>query len=206
MDDIGFLPIYEGIVTHDCWNTYFKYEQCLHSLCNAHFLRELNGIKENTDFLFPEKLKTILLAMKNLIDTGTLLNEETKQSWLTRYNRELAEGFAEELKANPLNNSIVKKRGRPKQSKAKNLLMRLSKIPEVLGFFLKPDLIPFDNNLAERDIRMVKVKQKVSGLHRSLRGAKQFCRIRGYISTILKNDLNLWESLQSIFNGTPILP
>ncbi len=71
---------------------------------------------------------------------------------------------------------------------------------------MKPDLIPFDNNLAERDIRMVKVKQKVSGLHRSIQGAKQFCRIRGYISTIIKNNLNIWESIQSIFLGNPILP
>jgi len=206
MDDIDFLPNYEGLVTHDCWKAYYKYEQCLHSLCNAHFLRELNGIKENTDFVFPEKLKATLLEMKNLIDSGIFLHEETRQNLLTRYQYELDEGFKEELKANPLIIPKVKKRGRVKQSKAKNLLQRLSKIPEVLGFFINPELIPFDNNLAERDIRMVKVKQKISGLHRSTKGAKQFCRIRGYISSILKNGLNLWDCLQSIFESTPILP
>ena len=206
MDAIDFLPNFKGVITHDCWKTYFQYDQCLHSLCNAHLLRELKGITETTDFEFPKKIKTILLDMKKLVDAGIAISKKVKDTMISSYHFQIREGFDEELKANPPSNVKTGKRGRKKQSPAKNLLLRLSKIPEVLGFFIKPELIPFDNNLAERDIRMVKVKQKVSGLHRSIQGAKQFCRIRGYISTINKNKLNIWESIQSIFLGNPIMP
>ena len=125
---------------------------------------------------------------------------------ISQYYLKLNKGFEEEQNANPVSITKTVKQGRKKQSPAKNLLLRLKKIPEVLGFFIKPNLIPFDNNLAERDIRMVKVKQKVSGLHRSIKGAKQFCRIRGYLSTIRKNNLNIWESIKSIFLEAPIMP
>ncbi len=82
----------------------------------------------------------------------------------------------------------------------------MSQIDEVLGFFLFPGLIPFDNNLAERDVRMIKVKQKVSGLFRSESGANYFCRIRGYLSTLRKSGVNIYEGLKSVFSGNPILP
>ena len=206
MDFIGFMENYKGIATHDCWKTYEQYENCLHSFCNAHFLRELNGIMETTDFEFPRKIKETLLSMKKLVDTRNHISKEVKDSMISLYHSQLNEGFEEELKTNPTNFRKTGKQGRKKQSPSKNLLLRLSKIPEVLGFFIKPNLIPFDNNLAERDIRMIKVKQKVSGLHRSKKGAKQFCRIRGYISTIAKNNLNIWESIKSIFLGNPIMP
>ena len=206
MDFIGFMGKYRGIVTHDCWKTYEAYENCLHSFCNAHFLRELNGIMETTEFKFPKEIKESLLSMKKLVDTGNIISKEVKDSMISQYYSKLHKGFEEELKTNPPNLKKSGKQGRKKQSPAKNLLLRLSKIPEVLGFFIKPDLIPFDNNLAERDIRMVKVKQKVSGLHRSTKGAKQFCRIRGYISTIVKNNINIWEAITSIFTNSPIMP
>ena len=206
IDATDFIPKFSGVLTHDCWQSYDKYENCSHSLCNAHFLRELNGIMENTDFNFPQIIKNTLLEMKALIDTRNPISKEIKEHLISRYNSELSNGFEEELKENPP--SIIKtgKRGKRKQSKAKNLLLRLNRIPEVLGFFIMPEIIPFDNNLAERDIRMVKVKQKVSGLHRSNQGAKQFCRIRGYISTISKNDLNIWDAIKSVFVGKPIMP
>ena len=206
MDFIGFMEKYRGIVTHDCWKTYEAYENCLHSFCNAHFLRELNGIMETTEFKFPKEIKESLLSMKKLVDTGNIISKEVKDSMISQYYSKLHKGFEEELKTNPPNLKKSGKQGRKKQSPAKNLLLRLSKIPEVLGFFIKPDLIPFDNNLAERDIRMVKVKQKVSGLHRSTKGAKQFCRIRGYISTIVKNNINIWKAITSIFTNSPIMP
>ena len=144
--------------------------------------------------------------MKNLVDRGDSIPKEVKNSMISLYHSQLNKGFEEELNVNPPIFTKTGKQGRRKQSSAKNLLLRLNKIPEVLGFFIKPNLIPFDNNLAERDIRMVKVKQKVSGLHRSTQGAKQFCRIRGYLSTMIKNNINIWESINSIFLGTPIIP
>lgn len=205
MDVIDILPNFKGIATHDCWKPYEKYDQCEHSLCNAHLLRELIGIKESTDFNFPDKIISILLEMKKLIDSGVSVSEKEKTVLISRYELELKNSFFEEREENiPI--KIKGKRGKPKQSKAKNLLDRLSRTSEVLGFFINPDLIPFDNNLAERDIRMVKVKQKVSGRHRSEQGAKQFCRIRGYISTVRKNNLNIWDCLRSVFIGNPIMP
>lgn len=206
MDATDLIPKFKGVLTHDCWKAYDKYENCLHSLCNAHFLRELNGIVENTELEFPQLIKNTLLEMKTLIDTDDPVSNETKEALISRYISEISYGFEEELKENPPLLTKTGKRGRQKQSKAKNLLLRLNRIPEVLGFFIMPEIIPFDNNLAERDIRMVKVKQKVSGLHRSNQGAKQFCRIRGYISTISKNNLNIWDAIRSVFSGNPIMP
>jgi transposase len=206
MDSANILSNFRGVATHDCWMPYDQFENCSHSYCNAHFLRELNGIKENTDFKFPDIIKNTLLEMKKLIDSEVPISEEYRTSLISRYCSEIQNGFNEEIEANPINNTKTGKQGRKKQSKAKNLLLRMSKIPEVLGFFINPKLIPFDNNLAERDIRMVKVKQKVSGVHRSNLGAQHFCRIRGYISTIAKNNLNIWQSLRSVFFGNPIMP
>ena len=161
---------------------------------------------ETTEFKFPKEIKETLLKMKKLVDIGAPILKEVKSGMISLYHSQLNSGFEEELITNPPNFEKTGKQGRKKQSPAKNLLLRLSKIPEVLGFFIKPNLIPFDNNLAERDIRMVKVKQKVSGLHRSTQGAKQFCRVRGYLSTIRKNNFNIWDSIKSIFLGIPIMP
>jgi len=204
MDSIGILSDFQGVATHDCWKPYDKYDNCKHSLCNAHFLRELNGIKENTDFMFPDKIKSLLLEMKSYVDSTVFISSKLKSSLISRYKLELKNGLLEEKETAPI--KVKGKRGRPKQSKAKNLLDRLSRYDEVLGFFINPEIIPFDNNLAERDIRMIKVKQKVSGRHRSEQGAKHFCRIRGYISTTRKNNLNIWDSLKSVFLGNPIMP
>ena len=204
MDEIGIIPNFEGVLTHDCWKAYLKYKNCSHSFCNAHFLRELNGIKENNDFKFPDKIKEVLLEMKSLVDSGNPISKELKSNLLSNYELEISNGYGEEEKtAIP---SEKGKRGRKKQSKAKNLLDRMSQIDEVLGFFLFPGLIPFDNNLAERDVRMIKVKQKVSGLFRSESGANYFCRIRGYLSTLRKSGVNIYEGLKSVFSGNPILP
>jgi len=118
-----------------------------------------------------------------------------------RYDVILTKGFA----INPIRTTPSGKRGRIRQSDAYNLLMRLQKHKrETLAFMYNP-LIPFDNNQGERDIRMTKLKQKISGHFRSELGATIFCRIRGYISTVRKNNLNVLESIQAALENKPFL-
>lgn len=124
-----------------------------------------------------------------------------------RYDLVIQRGLLENPPPSPSNNGcIAKKRGRKKQTPAKNLLDRLSKYrKDVLAFMYDP-AVPFDNNQAERDLRMMKVQQKISGTFRSVSGARAFCRIRGYISTARKNSISVIEAIQAAFEGRPFMP
>ena len=112
------------------------------------------------------------------------------------------------LEENPLPDTqlLPKKRGRRKKTKARNLAERFDKHKSAILRFVDDFKVPFDNNLAERDIRMMKVQQKISGCFRSWHGAQQFCRLRSYISTIRKQGLNVWEALGSLFDGDILMP
>lgn len=207
IDNCGVLPAFTGTVVHDGWVPYFDEKfDCNHALCNAHHLRELTFIHEEHRQRWAKKMKELLLniklAVKNATQRGKLcLSPYFIRKYLKRFKKLIQMGLR-----HPENKAAKKtfKRGRPKQSKAKNLLDRLINIKAVLAFMFDFD-IPFDNNQAERDIRMIKVKQKVSGCFRSEKGLSVFCNIKSYISTLKKNSLDVFQGLIDAANGRPVL-
>ncbi len=207
MDNFGLLENFTGCAVHDHWKSYFKFS-CDHSLCNTHHLRELTYLAEQDQQGWAEKLIQLLLKAKELCEATSencLAKNSTELASIDlRYDAILAEGFAQNIP--PPIKTGKKKRGRPKQSKAKNMLDRLRDFKTQVLAFLTHPLIPFDNNQGERDIRMAKLKQKISGCFRGAEGGHIFARIRGYVSTLRKNGQNILEGIQSTFTSTPILP
>jgi transposase len=207
MDDLHVLPRFKGTMVHDFWASYFKYP-CRHALCNSHLLRGLIGIAENYGQKWCEQMHDLLLEIKDIIDgiyeSSSSLSHQQIAEFEKRYRQIIEMGILE----NPVLESPnpVKKRGRKKQSKAKNLLDRCQKFERKILLFMHDFTIPFPNNQAERDLRMAKLQQKLSGTFRILLVADCFCRVRGYISTVKKNQLQVLASLVEAFNGKPFIP
>ncbi|MBC2581853.1 IS66 family transposase [Clostridium sp. DJ247] len=206
IDDITILPNFNGTAVHDGFKTYYKYTKCNHALCNAHILRELNGITELQDQNWAKPMKNLLLDIKKEVDLtsdkhNALPLDKIKEFEL-KYNEILKAGFDEDYAKNTelYSNKKVKK------SVSLNLLNRLSGYKEQILAFMYDFDIPFDNNLAERDLRMAKVKQKISGTFRSSTGANAFTRIRGYVSTVRKQGKNALECIKSTFTVNPFDP
>lgn len=198
MKDFGILPRFQGIAMHDHWTPYLGFD-CEHALCNAHHLRELERAWEQDGQRWAKNMRRLLLKMKDAVKAagGKLPKKKADQfrkkyrALLARANRECPEPEI----------TGPKKRGRKKKSKARNLLERLRDYEKETLRFLEDPRVPFTNNQSERDIRMTKVQQKISGCFRSLDTAKFFCRIRSYLSTCRKNGIDHTEALRRLFNG-----
>jgi len=207
MREMGVLDGFGGYAVHDHFSSYFCFA-ILHVLCGAHILRELISAHEQHEQAWAKKMIACLLDAKKEVDTAVAAGATTLDSsridyYEARYRRILKAAVAE-LPADPI--PIRATRGKKKRHKVKNLHARLDEYqPEVLAFVYDLTL-PFDNNLAERDVRMVKVKQKVSGCFRSSEGADIFCRIRGYISTAKKQGRHVLGTLRDCFHGQPFNP
>jgi transposase len=208
-DEIGILPHFRGTLVHDAWATYWQYRFLVHALCNAHHLRDLTAIVENDQQAWASLMLTFLLTAKQMVEAAQQAGETALSAdQLARidrlYEAIVSLGLSENLL--PADRPPPTKRGRPKQTKARNLLERFQQHKAAVLQFVHDFKVPFDNNLAERDIRMMKVQQKISGCFRSWQGAVAFCRLRSYISTIRKQGLNVWEALGSLFNGPVLFP
>jgi len=206
LDDMGVLPGFRGTAVHDGLSSYWQYSDCQHALCNAHHLRELTFVAEQLGQGWAQELKELLLEIKRAMDMAreeglAELAAETKRTFETRYDALLEAG----LKMNPPPEPTGK-RGRPARGKAGNLVDRLREHKGAALAFMEDFAIPFDNNQAERDIRMVKVKEKISGCFRTMTGADRFCRIRGYISTLRKQGRPILFALGQAMLGSPPLP
>jgi len=208
MNAAGILPGFRGRAVHDFWDPYLKYD-CDHAFCNAHLLRELIFLWEEQQQKWAQTMIDHLLAIKTEVDAArnaglAALPAEDLERFHQRYLQIVEAGYVENPVPEP--SSGPKRRGRRKQSKARNLLDRFRDHPKGILAFMRDFSVPFDNNLSERDLRMMKLRQKISGTFRSFDALVDFCRIRSYVSTARKNGLNALEALRRVFSGEPFMP
>ena len=209
MDAGGILPEFHGTGVHDGLASYRKYEQFQHALCNVHHLRELAAVEEQEKQHWAMLFRLFLVGAKHAVahakEQGMTALPEPKLLQIERlYTKLIARGLRENPE--PDTGWPRGKRGRVKKTKPRNLVERLDKHRRETLAFVYDFKVPFDNNLAERDIRMLKVQQKISGHFRSLEGAEQFCTIRSYTSTMRKQGVSAWTALGSVFAGDLLLP
>jgi transposase len=204
-NDIGILKEFEGTAVHDHWKPYYTFNNCSHAECNAHNLRNLKGAYEDYKYEWAKDMAGLLIEIKRHVymlksQGHTEISAHEIAKYQATYKSILLNGREEA----PI--PISEKTGKPKKNLAHNLLERLEKFDIETLSFMYDFSIPFDNNLAERDIRMVKLRQKISGSFRGEQGPDVFCRIRSYISTCRKNGQKVMESLVRAIKGEPFVP
>ena len=207
-DAIGVLPHYQGRAMHDRWHSYDHYP-CQHSVCGAHLLRDCLFVAEHEKQPWAQAMYELLLRMKETADAfraqgARAVPKAQRDALVLQYFEVLQQGFAAHAAlAPPQRDPACKKPGRRKQDASKNLLDALLKRAEQVLAFLDDLSVPFTNNQAERDLRMIKVQQKISGTFRSEQGATAFCVIRSYLSTMRKQGRSMLAALTVVFEGSP---
>lgn len=200
IEEIDIIPRYGGVIIHDCWKSYESYENCEHGLCGAHLLRELTFIVDSNGYRWATNTKKLLLEICHEVSKRDekKLTEEEYQNLQKRYRNILTRG-AKELP--PIPEKQKGKRGKLAKSDAHNLLERLQKHEKAVLLFAREPHVPFTNNRAERDLRMGKVKQKVSGCFRVEKYAIAYCRISSYLQTMNAKGYNPIVAIQLALAG-----
>lgn len=209
-DALALLQQFKGVLVHDGWMPY-KALQCEHALCNAHHLRELTYLLEEQNQAWAGDMIELLTHASHL-DNVNCAGDQSPNYDAKNYQfqvRDLRDLYGAILAQAQSDHPMVPstgKRGRPKQSKATNLIGRLRDYSDDVWRFMTQPNVPFTNNLAEQTVRMPKVKQKVSGCFRTMQGAQAYCVIRSYCATMHKQGGNVFEALVAAFKGTPPQP
>jgi transposase len=205
MDEIGIWPRFGGRGMHDRLVSYDAYT-CAHSICGAHLVRDCAAVAQQEQQEWATQMQDFLLELHDACHEWRLLHLTAvptleRDDWVARYFEILAAGYA--AQPPPPASAPGKRKGKPKQSKAKNLLDALLLRAEQVLALLDDLRIPFTNNQAERDLRWAKVQQKISGTFRSATGVTAFCCIRSYLSTMQKQGHSMLSALTAVFHGHP---
>ena len=194
--DDSLLKDFQNRAVHDCWESYFGFGQCQHVLCGAHLLRELTSLVENGS-KWAAKMHQFMLDLYRNSQKATVILAD-RQTWEREFKHICQLADSEE----PL--PIQGKRGKPKNSKGRNLLNRLTDHQDGWLAFAFAEGVPFSNNQAERDIRCLKTKQKVATNFQTFKGAQHYARVQSFTSTLRKHSMNVFQNLINAFDRKPI--
>ena len=200
IEALHIIPRYGGTIIHDCWASYLAYEHCGHALCGSHLLRELTFVVESNGYRWAANIKRLLQQTCALVAKreSKCLSETEYQNLRKRYRNLLTRGEKELPPIPPRQNG---KRGRVAKSDAHNLWERLKRHEQAVLLFARLPHVPFTNNRAERDLRMSKVKQKISGCFRTPQYAEAYCRISSYLQTMARQGYNPLVAIQMALSG-----
>ena len=205
MEQCDVLTEFKGIAMHDCWASYWNYPDVVHAVCCAHLLRELTGIAENhPEQKWASAFIDLLLEMKKVKDKAVGKGKDSLSYYHHhKFDKKYDKLIEQARTENPLPETTEKKRGRKKKGKILALVERLANYKASVCLFIHNFMVPFDNNQAERDIRMIKVKTKVSGCFRTEEGARDYLKIMSYVGTAHKHGYNAYEAIKSAISGHP---
>jgi len=192
--ECSILDRLNGWLVHDSWSSYFSFKNYRHAMCGAHILRELQGLVDNGQSKWAKTFKIFLMGIYEMPPGERLKRKPQIQDRFMRICN-----IGEQMEPPPI--KTKGKRGRYKRTKGRNLVERLIKYQDAVLAFAFYEQVPFTNNLAERDIRPTKIKQKISNSFRSFKGAEYYARIEGFISTARKNNKNIFNELCTTFDG-----
>jgi hypothetical protein len=189
--------------SHDCWSSYFAYDNCEHGLCGSHIVRELKYVIDSNEYQWAKDMKKLLLEQCKKVSkcTEKKLDEKEYKKLEKAYDK-IIEFAEKEMPVIPERSNG--KRGKIAKTDAHNLCERLKKYKLSVLLFAKKSEVPFTNNRAERDLRMTKVKQKVSGCFRTEIYAKAYCRISSYLQTMANKGYNPLVAIQMVLSGEDV--